>query len=235
MTVPRDDKPTGLSGLPRVTRQIAPVRMQVLETLRSAIESLDLEPGTRLVEREICETTGASRTSVREALRQLESEGLVTNIPKKGPTVTVVGAVEAAEIYEVRALLEGRAARRFTERATPASVGELRSALEAMRDAVLLHQPGELLTAKAEFYRVLLEGAANDVITSILRSLHTRVTLLRATSMSKQGRPAEALAEIEAIVEAIENGDPDAAEAASIHHVQSAATTALASLEATTL
>jgi DNA-binding GntR family transcriptional regulator len=71
----------------RVVRNTVTLRQQVLEVLRSAILNFQFKPGDRLIERELCEMTGVSRTSVREALRHLESEGLVQNLPNKGPMV----------------------------------------------------------------------------------------------------------------------------------------------------
>src|SRR5438552_16463065 len=91
----------------RVVRNTVTLRQQVLEVLRGAILNFQFKPGDRLIERELCEMTGVSRTSVREALRHLESEGLVQNLPNKGPMVATVTADEAREIFEVRRVLEG--------------------------------------------------------------------------------------------------------------------------------
>ena len=109
----------------RVKRNNITLRQQVLDVLRNAILEARFKPGDRLIERELCELTGVSRTSVREALRHLESEGLVRNIPNKGPTVATVGLEEAQQIYEMREALEGQAGRLFAQRA-PA--GEVRPA-----------------------------------------------------------------------------------------------------------
>jgi len=87
----------GASGM-RVVRNTVTLRQQVLEVLRNGILSFQFKPGDRLIERELCEMTGVSRTSVREALRHLESEGLVQNLPNKGPMVATVTAAEAREI-----------------------------------------------------------------------------------------------------------------------------------------
>ena len=97
----------------RVSRVAAPVREQVLELLRKEIVEMRLRPGQRLVERELIDSFGVSRTTIREALRGLAAEGLVTTIPQKGAIVAIPSAKAAAEVYEVRALLEGAAAREF--------------------------------------------------------------------------------------------------------------------------
>jgi DNA-binding GntR family transcriptional regulator len=102
-----------------VRREAAPLRSQVVDLLRRAIVGAEFAPGERLTERVLCERFAVSRTVVREALRQLESEGLVTTVPQRGPVVAVLSAADAASLYEVRALLEALAGRAFAERATP--------------------------------------------------------------------------------------------------------------------
>src|SRR5277367_656435 len=94
-----------------IERSAAPLRRQVLEELRSSIISGRLLPGARLIERELIAMMGVSRTVIREALRQLEAEGLVSNIPNKGPIVRELTIEEAKDLYAIRAVLEGLAAR----------------------------------------------------------------------------------------------------------------------------
>ena len=89
------------------------LRHQVENALRQAIMSGRFAPGARLIERELCETLGVSRTSVREALRRLEAEKLVRSVPHKGPVVAIMSKQEAAELYAIRGLLEGFAALYF--------------------------------------------------------------------------------------------------------------------------
>src|SRR5512143_571714 len=98
----------------------APLRQQVLDGLRRAIIDGQLAPGARLTERELTKMMGVSRTVVREALRQLESEGLIAIIPNKGPVVRELTPAEARDLYSIRAVLEGFAARLFTENARDA-------------------------------------------------------------------------------------------------------------------
>ncbi|MGH3003467.1 MAG: GntR family transcriptional regulator, partial [Gaiellaceae bacterium] len=138
----------------RVERVAAPLREQVLDLLRREIVELRFQPGQRLVERELIERLGVSRTTIREALRELAAEGLVTSIPQKGSIVAVPSSKEAAEVYEVRALLEGAAARQFTERATEVHLASLRGAFAAVELAARADDPKALLTAKDQFYEV---------------------------------------------------------------------------------
>ena len=214
-----------------VHRVQAPLREQVLELLRADIVEQRLAPGHRLIERELIEQIGVSRTTIREVLRQLAAEGLVTTIPQKGAVVASPTREEAQDLYEVRGVLEALAARRFALRATPEQVTSLRDAFDAFER---LTEDGaaisELLRAKNVFYDVLLEGSRNTPIHSILGTLRARVAMLRTTSLSQPGRPAEALAEIRTLVEAIEAGKPSRAAAAAEHHVEQAAATALRAL-----
>lgn len=180
-----------------------------------------------MIEREICEQSGVSRTSVREALRQLESEGLVTSIPHKGPVVASVTIEEARDIYELRAVLEGFAGRKFALAATDAEIAELHAALRVVRKGLKSKDPRELIAGKTMFYDLLLVGARNDALEAALRNIHGRVTLMRATSMSQPGRTDASAAELQAIVEAIARRDPAAAEEACRRHVQDAGAVAL--------
>ena len=83
----------------QISKQPATLRLIVEGRLRSAISAGDFKPGQRLIERELCELTGVGRTSIREALRQLEAEGLITNIPHRGPSVSTISAEEAQQLY----------------------------------------------------------------------------------------------------------------------------------------
>jgi DNA-binding GntR family transcriptional regulator len=208
----------------RVGRVAAPLREQVLEVLRQAILDFRYKPGQRLIERELIEQIGVSRTTIREVLRELAAEGLVTTIPQKGAVVVVPTAEEAAEVYEVRGALEALAARRFVVHASDADVAALRAAFAEVEGVT--HDGGDIramLRAKDRFYDVLLEGAGNGSVRSILNGLQARVRMLRAGSMSAPGRPEQAVAEIRAIVEAIEARDADGAAEAAASHVGRAA------------
>lgn len=209
-----------------VVRVAAPVRQQVVEHLRNALVQQRFGPGERLVERHLCELTGASRPSVREALRQLESEGLVVSVPQVGTVVASVTREDARVIYAVRGVLEGMAARLFTDNASRAQRIQLRAAARAV--ARLADDPARQLDAKDGFYRVLLDGAGSAVIIQLLSTLHARVAVLRARSLAHPDRPRQAAAEIDAIVAAIERGDAEAAEHAAAHHAAQAAATVLA-------
>jgi GntR family transcriptional regulator, trigonelline degradation regulator len=211
----------GIAEALRVERAPAPIRSRVLDNLRHAILDHKLVPGQRLIERELVELTGVSRTSIREALRELAAEGLVTTIPNKGTIVAEVTAEEARQLYQVRSALEGLAGRLFVENATVAQRRALTNAFRAVERVAGKGAPA-MLAAKDNFYDVLFEGGGNEALRSIVGTLHARINLLRSLSLSRPGRAAESLAELAEIVAAVAANDPDAAAKACSHHVEAA-------------
>ncbi len=210
----------GIAESLRVERAPAPIRSRVLDNLRQAILERKLVPGQRLIERELVEMTGVSRTSIREALRELAAEGLVTTIPNKGTVVAEVTAAEARQLYQVRSALEGLAGL-FVENATDAQRRALATALRAVERASAKGAPA-MLAAKDKFYDVLFEGGGNDALRAIAGTLHARVSLLRSLSLSMPGRTTESLAELAEIVAAVQANDADAAAKACSKHVEAA-------------
>jgi DNA-binding GntR family transcriptional regulator len=229
---PQDELTT--PSLRVAARVPAPVRDEVVARLRQAILDQRFAVGERLIERELCEATGVSRTSIREALRQLEAEGLVTTVPQRGVVVARVSPRAAAEMYYVRELLEAPTAAQFARVATDEQVAEVQAALEAVAEATSSGDLARMLTARAEFYGLIIRGAGNETVADILRSLHARITVLRATSMSDPDRPAVSLAEMREIVDAVVARDGERATRAYAQHVRNAATCALTLMQDTT-
>lgn len=221
--------PQPLSG---ESLRVATLREQVADLLRDAIVGMRFKPGQRLVERELIELLGVSRATVREAVRELAAEGLVQTIPQKGAVVAAPSLREAADVYAVRAALEGLAGRLFTEHATPAEKRALRRNFEALKKVLTddTSDTAAMLQAKNRFYSTLFAGTQNRAIVQIIGSLQARITVLRAASISQPGRAAATLEEVRAIVDAIDAGDPDAASAACTYHVEQAAKCAFAAL-----
>ncbi|WP_342642107.1 GntR family transcriptional regulator [Rhodoligotrophos ferricapiens] len=224
--------PTGNFEDLRIAQPRTTLRQQVVEVLRKAILDFQFRPGDRLIERHLCEITGVSRTSIREALRHLESEGLVTVVPHRGPMVSTVSVEEASKIYEVRAALEGLAGRLFAERAAQEDIERLQAAFARLK--ALFNQgadPGEVSAATTHFYDVFLEGCGNEIVAGLTKSLQARVILLRFQSMAQPGRGARSISEIELMVDAIARRDPDGAQTLCEVHVQRACAAALAHLQ----
>ena len=213
----------------QVQRVLPPVRTQVVDNLRQAILSRQFKPGQRLIERELVEATGASRTSVREALRELGAEGLVTAIPNKGTIVSEMSRDEARQIYELRSSLEGLAGRLFVQRASDAEVAELQEQFAAIKEA---YSAGVgALAAKDAFYAVLFRGAGNEPLRQVIAGLHARVSYLRAFSLTRPGRLERSLRELRDIMDAVEARDPDAVARACGTHVEQAGLAGLDALK----
>jgi GntR family transcriptional regulator, trigonelline degradation regulator len=212
----------------RVERTPAPVRAQLVDNLRQAILDHHFAPGQRLIERELVELTGVSRTSVREALRELAAEGLVQTIPNRGVVVAALDAEEAGQLYQVRSVLEGLAGRLFVENATEA---ERRALHREMAKIERLAERGQsILEAKDRFYEVLFAGGGNVALHQTASSLHARVRVLRSLSLSVPGRAGETVRELHEIMAAIDAGDAERAARACQQHVASAGAVVAAAL-----
>lgn len=215
----------------KMTRIVAPIRQQAVEILRRAIASQALKPGTRLIERQLCESLQVSRVVLREGLRQLEAEGLLARDSRGRLIVARVTKAQAEEIYAVRAALEGLAGRLFAEGASDEDIARLREAYGLLLDAASQGVVNDsFLEVKDHFYDVLLSGSRNDTLRKLLTTLYWRITLLRVRSIGQPGRVQRSLQEIGAIVDAIERRDGDAAERMCIQHVQHARETVLRAL-----
>jgi DNA-binding GntR family transcriptional regulator len=219
----------GIAESLRVERAPAPIRSRVLDNLRQAILDRKLAPGQRLIERELVELTGVSRTSIREALRELAAEGLVTTIPNKGTIVAQVSVEEARQLYQVRAALEALAGRLFVENATDAQRRQLATSFRAVERAAS-KDSSIWLAAKDKFYDALFEGGGNEALRSISNQLHARINLLRSLSLTTPGRAAEAVAELADIITAVAANDAEAAAKACARHVDNAGDAAFGQL-----
>jgi DNA-binding GntR family transcriptional regulator len=202
--------------VPVIQKSSAPLRRQVLDELRQSIISGRLEPGARLVERELVGMMGVSRTVIREALRQLETEGLIAIIPNKGPVVRKLSLEEARDLYSIRAVLEGLAARLFVENGDDAQVEKLEHSLEDTAEAYWGGDPAKILETKNRFYEVLFEGAGSTTLSSMIELLHMRIWRWRALGLGhpkrSPERSKESIADLWAVLEAIRERDSDLAE-----------------------
>ncbi len=209
-----------LPAAPRleIAKHAAPLRQQVEHAIREAIINGQFRPGQRLTERELTLSLGVSRTLVREALRQLESEGLITVIPNRGPIVRELSTEEIEDLYAIRAVLEGLAARSFAEKADD---DNLRLLDQAATDAIQAYEAGDAVQAlegKNRFYDILVRGSSSPAMPAILATLQSRIRQWRAIGMThpqrSSTRPQEAIDGLKTIWSAIRNRDAAAAEAA---------------------
>jgi GntR family transcriptional regulator, trigonelline degradation regulator len=220
-----------LSTIARVDRAAAPLRHRVLDTLRNSIVRGQIAPGTRLVERELVTMLGVSRTVLRESLRQLESEGLIDVVPNKGAVVRGLSVAEANDIYAIRAVLEGLAARLFTENAGPVQITALREALERTVGAYGRGDPEDIIQTKTAFYEVLFRGAGSDILYTMIEALHARVWRWRVLGLAhpqrSSARSTQSLNALGRILAAIEQGRGDEAEQIARDEVTQAAAEAI--------
>ncbi|MGX5668280.1 GntR family transcriptional regulator [Rhizobium daejeonense] len=214
----------------KVIKAAAPVRHSVTESIRESIAVGYFKAGERITERDLCEMTGVSRTAVREALRQLESEGLVQVVPHRGPIVARLQPEQAEGIYQVRVELEGLACELFARNATDEDIEALKAAFEVLKRGEQITDPLERLTAKNAFYDCLIYGAHNEALGHTLSSLNARVMVLRATSLGAPGRTRESLDELEEVVGHLAARRGKEARKAAARHVMNAGKTALAIL-----
>lgn len=194
-----------------VVRNSPNLRELTTRVLRDAILNMHFKPNERLVERRLCEQTGVSRTCVREALRHLESEGLVEHVPNRGLFVATVSVDEARQIYEVRAALESTAGRMFVERASDEHLDALKAAFSRIEETIDKTPVIDYVKRLDDFYDVLLTGADNRVARDVLRTLRARMNYLRALTAQAWDAPrkAESLRKMREIVDAAVDRDAD--------------------------
>ncbi len=218
---------TARLDIPAVEKRAAPLRRDVVDALRKAIIEGRLAPGSRLIERELIEMTGVSRTVIREALRQLESESIIETIPNKGPIVRQLTRGEAEDLYAIRAVLEGLAARMFVENASLEDIKALKNALDRTIDAYRDSPPDVIMKVKNEFYEILFAGAGSETLSSMISMLHARIWRWRALGLGhpkrSPRRSKQSIAELRKLYDALKKRNADLAENIARREVMNAA------------
>jgi DNA-binding GntR family transcriptional regulator len=214
----------------KIERTAKTLRELSLDRMRAAILDGHFKPGERLVERSLCEQLDVSRSIVREVLRHLEAEGLVEAVPHQGPVVASLSADQAAQIYEIRAALEGRAARLFAEHADAAALQHLVTLNAAIQQAFEAADFPAVVQRTTAFYEALFAGAGLGMAWDIVRSLNARINRLRLLTIGSKGRQKEAAAEMDRILKALRKHDGAAAQEAAEQHVRRVAEIAGAAL-----
>lgn len=204
----------------------APLRNKIMNSLRRAIETGALEPGTRLVEKDLCEKLNVSRTSLREALRQLQAEGILTDLNNRGLTVVTVTRADAENIYRIRGVLEPLIVEQFIENAPDSEIKALKAQSDVLKKAYLSGNANEIVATKRDFYDRICTGARNPIAFDLLKKLTLLTSPLRRSSVVRKDRRSQSIAEIDAIVAAIVNRDKTAAKAAAEKHVANSAISA---------
>ncbi|MBO6852978.1 MAG: GntR family transcriptional regulator [Marivivens sp.] len=194
------------------------------DLILEAIDTHVYKPGDRLVESDLAERFGVSRTPIREALQRLETQSLLTR-DGRSLIVASLDHTQMAELYVVRGELEGLAARLAASHATPEEKRVLRDMLD--EDRALIGDPSALSRANKRFHKQIHLASHNRFLVQQLDLVHRSMALLATTSLAAEGRGQDALAEHEAIVSAIEAGDGDGAAAALREHISRAFVTRL--------
>ncbi|MFS8112556.1 GntR family transcriptional regulator [Rhizobium jaguaris] len=208
-------------------QESAPLRNKIIQSLRRAIETGFLEPGTRLVEKDLCQQLNVSRTSLREALRQLQAEGILTDLNGRGLAVVTVTPADAENIYRIRGVLEPLIVEQFIENAPDAEVTALKAQSEKLTAAYRTGSAEEIVATKRDFYDLICTGARNPIAFDLLKKLTLLTSPLRRRSVVRPERRKQSITEIQRIVSAISARDKSAAHAAAETHVANSARSAL--------
>jgi len=191
----------------------------IADELESLILNGSFSDGERLDEVQLAERFAVSRTPLREALQRLAMSGLVKQIPRRGVFVRQPGPVELVEMFEVMAELEAACARFAAMRITEDALAELRATNERCQHAVNLPDSDGYYRENERFHAILYEQSGNSFLAQESRRLHRRLMPFRRLQLRVRGRLRQSMAEHEAIVEALERGNADAAAKATRAHV----------------
>jgi len=204
---------------------------EVAERLRSRIFAHELAPGAWIDEQALAESYGISRTPMREALKVLAAEGLVTLKPRRGCYVTELTERDLDEIFPVLALLEGRCAYEAAQKARPQDLKRLEALHESVERAGAAGDIEGYFQANQDFHLALQELTGNRWLIQAIEDMRKVLKLIRRHSLLRKGRVGESLEEHRAIMQGIRAGDPAAAEQAMRHHLMRGRA-ALAAVEA---
>ncbi|HHY19102.1 MAG TPA: GntR family transcriptional regulator [Firmicutes bacterium] len=196
-----------------------PLRDLVFEALREAIINGTLKPGERLMEVQLAEEMGVSRTPVREAIRKLELEKLVVMVPRKGAYVADISKTEIAEVFEIRRALEGLAAQLAADRATDDQLETLERYLFRISEAIDKGDLEATIMLDTEFHNELYQAANNERLGEMINNLREHIQRYRSTSLAHPGRMKQALSEHRRIVESIGKRDATLAKKLAEEHI----------------
>ncbi len=204
-----------------------PLREAVCESLRNAIKSGVLAPGERLMEVQLADELGISRTPIREAIRKLEQEGYVIMLPRRGTYVSSVSVHDVQEIFEIRSALESLSIGLAARRIESDELDQLQQLLALTEKYIKLGDIDNIVKTDIEFHGLLYSVSRNERLGIIINNLKEQLARFRKQSMSYPGRLKDTLDEHREMVEAIANGDVEAARDAAERHMERAEETLL--------
>ena len=195
-----------------------PLRDVVFNTLREAILKGDLKPGERLMELQLAEQLGVSRTPIREAIRMLEQEGLAVTMPRRGAEVAKMTMKDMEDVLEIREALDELAARLACHRITEEQLGRLKEAKAAFDQCTVSHDVKTIAEADVAFHDVIYEATCNPKLVSLLNNLREQIYRYRVEYIKDEKNHPRLKKEHEAIYKAICNRNPaEAAQATDVH------------------
>lgn len=198
------------------------LRVRVFRLLENAVLSGEYQEGDSLNEIKLSQILGVSRTPVREALMQLELEGLVRSIPNKGAVVIGVSEKDIDDIYDIRIRIEGLASRLSAHNITEEECKALTQIVELQEFYLMKADTGQLWRLDSDFHKVIYESSRSRPLRSTLSSFHNYIKRARDLSIKADGRAEQSVLEHRAILEAIENRDGDLAEQRTAAHIRNA-------------
>jgi len=199
-----------------------PLRELVLDAIREAIINGTLKPRERLMEIQLAEELGVSRTPIREALRKLELEGFIVMVPRKGAYVADISFKDIADVFEIRAALEALAAGLAAERITDEELEEMERLVAEKAESIANQDMEKLIKVDTLFHEAIYKASRNQRLTSIISNLREQIQRYRTTSLSYPGRMQRSLEEHRSIVEAIQSRDPQIAQQVAREHIENA-------------
>ena len=183
--------------------------MKVYEKLISSILSGDLLPGDRLREIDLAKRLNVSRTPVREAMRRLEADGLITHKPRIGAEVRTLTQEEIVELYEMRIVLEATAAQMAAKHTSKAEIHTLKTLNAQMMQVAT--DPYKVAMLNRKFHGCILSAARNRFLSQSHNSLSHALVLLGKTTLESSKRVKDVVSQHDAIVEALKSGQPETA------------------------
>lgn len=208
-----------------------PLRELVLEAIREAIMNGSLQPRERLMEIQLAEELGVSRTPVREALRKLELEGFIVMVPRKGAYVSDLSMKDIADVFEIRAALEGLAGGLAAERITEEELEAMERMLVEKGEAINKNDIDKLVEVDTKFHEAMYKASRNERLFPIISNLREQIQRFRLTSLSVPGRKQESLEEHRNILEAIQARDVQLARQLAQEHIENAENVLIDSLK----
>jgi len=199
-----------------------PLRDVVFENLREAILEGNLKPGQRLMEVQLAEQLGVSRTPIREAIRKLELEGLVVMLPRKGAYVADVSLKDIIDVLEIRASLEGLAASLAAERISDEDINKLEQIMQDFNQGKDDFDVETLLRKDVEFHECIFKATNNVRLHQLINSLWEQVYRFRVTYISDYESTKNIINEHQLILNAIKEGNRDLAKKYAQEHIQKA-------------